>query len=374
MEDDMTLDKFISSDGHLVEPDDLWVTRMDQRFRERAPQPKMINGEKTWIIEGALTVSTENAWVKAEQAKHDPALDLEGRHKTARPGGLDPHLRLLDQDMDHIAAEVIYPGYALSLIASPDPEFQREAIKVYNTFLAEFCAVAPRRLIGAGLLPLRGPIQWAIEEAERCARMGLPSVLVPAGAPKRTFNDPYWQPLWPVLADLNLVVAMHAGGAEVKGFDFSYQSMLPLSLLVDGKVVMLVRAMTGMLASAVPQEFPRLRFVLVEAGIGWLAVLLRLLDHFWEDHRGWMEPRLHEPPSFYFHRQFYSTFEDDRPGLLTTELLNTDHLMWGSDYPHSEGTFPHSLEQVTKDFAGIPADLGHKLLRGNAARLYNIGA
>jgi uncharacterized protein len=106
----MTLDKFISSDGHLVEPDDLWVTRMDQRFRERAPQPKMVNGEKTWIIEGALTVSTENAWVKAEQAKHEPALDLEGRHKTARPGGLDPHLRLLDQDMDHISAEVIYPG------------------------------------------------------------------------------------------------------------------------------------------------------------------------------------------------------------------------------------------------------------------------
>jgi predicted TIM-barrel fold metal-dependent hydrolase len=87
-----------------------------------------------------------------------------------------------------------------------------------------------------------------------------------------------------------------------------------------------------------------------------------------------MEPRLYEPPSFYFHRQFYSTFEDDRAGLLTTELLNTDHLMWGSDYPHSEGTFPHSLEQVTKDFAGIQADLAHKLLRGNAARLYNIAA
>ena len=60
-------------------------------------------------------------------------------------------------------------------------------------------------------------------------------------------------------------------------------------------------------------------------------------------------------------------------GLLTRELLNTDHLLWGSDYPHSEGTFPHSLEQVTKDFAGIPVDLAHKLLRGNAARLYNIG-
>src|SRR5260370_12076207 len=95
-EDGMPLDKFISSDGHLVEPDDLWVTRMDQRFRDRAPQPKMVNGEKTWIIEGALTVSTENAWVKAEQAKHEPALDLEGRHKTARPARLDPHFPFLD--------------------------------------------------------------------------------------------------------------------------------------------------------------------------------------------------------------------------------------------------------------------------------------
>src|SRR5260370_36654726 len=125
------------------------------------------------------------------------------------------------------------------------------------------------------MLRLRGPIQGAVEEAQRCARLGLHSVLVPAGAPRPTFNDPYWEPVWPVLQDLNMIVGMHAGGAEVKGFDFSYQSMLPLSLLVDGKVVMLVRAMTGMLASAVPQEYPRLRFALVEAGVGWLAVLLR---------------------------------------------------------------------------------------------------
>jgi predicted TIM-barrel fold metal-dependent hydrolase len=102
--------------------------------------------------------------------------------------------------------------------------------------------------------------------------------------------------------------------------------------------------------------------------------VLRTMDHWWEDHRHWMEPKVDEAPSFYFKRQFWATFEDDRAGVLTRELIGVDRLMWGSDYPHTEGTFPRSREQVARDFTGIPEAEVYQMVAGNAARLYGLSA
>ena len=96
------------------------------------------------------------------------------------------------------------------------------------------------------------------------------------------------------------------------------------------------------------------------------------MDHWWTDHYRWMEPKLDALPSTYFRRQFWATFEDDRAGILTRELLGVDRLMWGSDYPHTEGTFPHSQAQIQKDFAGVPTDEVYRMVVGNAAGLYGL--
>ncbi len=200
----------------------------------------------------------------------------------------------------------------------------------------------------------------------------MPQVMIAAGVPKRPYHDPHYKPLWNALQDLDLMVAMHAGCYDEPFVDFSYQSVLPQSLIVEGKIILLERGMVNLISGAIPQTYPHLRFVLVEGGIGWIAPVLRLMDHFWEDHHKWMEPRLAEPPSFYFKRQFWATFEDDRPGLLTRSLINQDHLMWGSDYPHSEGTFPYSRQKIAADFVDLPASDTRKLVRDNAAALYAI--
>ena len=91
-----------------------------------------------------------------------------------------------------------------------------------------------------------------------------------------------------------------------------------------------------------------------------------------QDALGRMEPRLDEAPSVYFQRQFWATFEDDRAGILTREMLGVDRLMWGADYPHTEGTFPRSQEQIARDFAGIPEDEVYQMVVGNAAKLYGL--
>lgn len=121
-----------------------------------------------------------------------------------------------------------------------------------------------------------------------------------------------------------------------------------------------------------PHRHPKLRFVIAEGGIGWIASLLRFMDHWWNDHHHWMKPQLDESPSTYFHRQFWATFEDDRPGLLTRELLGVDRLMWGSDYPHTEGIFPRSREQIEEDFKGVPQAEARAMVADNAAHLYGV--
>jgi predicted TIM-barrel fold metal-dependent hydrolase len=142
--------------------------------------------------------------------------------------------------------------------------------------------------------------------------------------------------------------------------------------VVDSKIVMPLQAMVDLIWAGVPQRYPKLRFVIVEGGVGWMASVLRFMDHWWTDHHRWMEPKLDEPPSFYFKRQFWGTFEDDRAGLLTRELIGVDRLMWGSDYPHTEGTFPHSREQIAKDFVGIPEKEIRMMVAENAAQLYGV--
>jgi predicted TIM-barrel fold metal-dependent hydrolase len=366
------MDKFISADSHLMEPPDLWATRMDRRLRDRAPRPQLIGGENFWTVDNTPIISMESPLLASTERKHRPAIERRAaiKHEDVRPGGLDAHLRLVDQDLDSIAAEVVYPNWALFFFSISDPEYQRQCIRVFNDYAAEFCSAEPKRLIGAGMLPLRGPIDWAIEEARHCARLGLRGVLITAGLPARPYLDPYYEPLWDALDDLDLLVGMHSGARE-ELFKRANEGMGDF-WIVDQKMMVLQHGFTGLIAAAIPQRHPRLRFVMVEGGIGWIAPVLRLMDHWWEDHHEWIQPHLDETPSFYFKRQFWATFEDDRPGLMTRHLLNIDHLMWGSDYPHSEGTFPYSRQQIAKDFADIPAEETDKLVRRNAASLYGI--
>ncbi len=368
----LNIDRFVSADSHLNEPDDLWVKRMDRRFGDDAPRMEMRDGVKTWVVKGLYATAEDSPVMIATDEKQRAAMDTGkgGRHEQVRPGGLEPDQRLLDQDVDHIAAEVLYPGHALLFFGIADADYQRECLRVYNDFAAEFSAANPKRLLGVGMLPFRGPLEWAIAEAQRCARSGLREVMIP-NLPTRPYHDPYYEPLWQVLEDIGLPVVTHTATQEEQ-LDLTVTSVPLNAWVVDEKIVNMMRCLSRLIAGGVPQRHPRLRFVMVESGIGWIAGMLRFMDHWWEDHHKWMQPTLQEPPSVYFKQQFWATFEDDRPGVVTRHLLNPDHLMWGSDYPHSEGTFPHSKERIEQDFADIPEAETRRLVRDNAAEFYGL--
>ena len=365
---------YVSADGHVVEPADLWTTRMDKRFRDRAPRVESRPEADYYIIEGLTEFPVGLEGVTIEEKIQGQVTTPKGRrHAETRPGAWDPQPRLVDQERDHLRAEVIYPGgFGLQFFHVQDAEYQREIIRVYNDWISEFCSAAPDRLLGSALLPMRGPVEWAVEEAERIAGMkGIRTILIPAEV-ERSYARADYNPMWDALQDIGLPVSTHSGTGTGEAI-FAKIERLGTGLgVTDNKVLQPMRAMADLIWGAVPQRYPQLRFVVVEGGIGWVASLLGFMDHWWNDHRHWMEPQLDEAPSTYFKRQFWATFEDDRAGILTRELVGVDRLMWGSDYPHTEGTFPYSQEQIMRDFMGVPEAEVYQMVTGNAARLYGL--
>ena len=364
---------YVSADGHVVEPADLWTTRMDKRFRERAPRIEAGRKGDFYIIEGLAPFPVGFDGAAVNSRAEGKAMQTHFEFADTRPGAFDAKARLADQDLDHVRAEVIYPGIVGMVgYATPDAEYYREIARVYNDWMGEFSAEAPDRLLGVGLLPIRGPVEWIIEEAERVAKKGLRSVMLPIEVPGMYGRLKDSDRLWAALQDLDLPVAFHVATSATEEETPKVERLGVAVGLIEQKICTGERGLCDVIYAGIPQAFPKLRFILAEGGIGWIAAVLRLMDHWWEDHRGWMQPRLEEPPSTYFLRQFWATFEDDRAGLLTRELLNVDHLMWGSDYPHTEGVFPFSRERIAKDFADIPEDETLKIIGGNASQLYGL--
>jgi predicted TIM-barrel fold metal-dependent hydrolase len=366
---------YVSADAHVVEPGYLWSQRMDKKFRDEAPHIEARPDGDYYVIKGIedFPVSLEGATIE-DKIKGEIDKISGYRQSDTRPGAWDPIARRADMDLDNIRAEIVYPGlFGLQFSYAPDPEYRLACMQVYKDWLSEFCAAMPDRLIGAALLPMGGPIELTIKEAERAAKMGLRSFLIPARNEERPYSSPEYDRLWAALEDIGLPIGTHAGTGTRETLFAKFRRMGMGPAVTDSKITMPMQAMTDLIWFGVPQRYPKLRFVIVEGGIGWIASVLRFMDHWWTDHHRWMRPQLAEPPSFYFKHHFWATFEDDRPGLLTRELIGVDRLMWGSDYPHTEGTFPHSREQVAKDFAGISEHEIRMLVADNAARLYGIG-
>jgi len=185
--------RLLSADSHIVEPADLWLTRMDKKWRDKAPRITPLDETGDYIVIDGLR--------PRPLAFEGPMADLKAqgleipkpkgfRYADNRPGTWDPHERLKDQDVDGVAGEVLYPGVGLTLVRAPDADYLYACCRAYNDWLAEYCQPYPDRLKGVGMIPCRGPVEWAIAETERCAKLGLVSVMLPAWADDQPYNLP----------------------------------------------------------------------------------------------------------------------------------------------------------------------------------------
>jgi predicted TIM-barrel fold metal-dependent hydrolase len=259
----------------------------------------------------------------------------------------------------------------MGLYQLQDTELRSATFRAYNDWLADFVSAAPDRLVGVPLINL-GDIPEACRELTRARNIGLRGAMIWAGPPAdRPYSLPLYEPFWSLAEELHMPVSMHiltgaeGGGGSISG---SADRVAEYTLMHT----MVCRSLTSMIMSGVLARHPRLAVVSVENDTGWLASYLGRLDHASRRYYQLRSTEVEDPVSQYFHRQVYATFQDDRAGILTRELVGVDNLMWGSDFPHGDSTWPRSRETLAENFAGVDDIDRRKITSENVRRLYGL--
>ena len=369
----MTDMPIISADSHAEEPYSLF-DRLPPEYRARAPRIEMRDDGAYVIQEGQKPIRQDVAGSKLTEEDRR----REFRDKSdmvsgyGRESGTNIDLRLADQAEDGVSAEVIYPQAIFKILASPDPDYQLVFARLYNDWYHEVFGAHRSRFVVSATIPMLD-IPAAIKEAQRCVDLGFRSLSLPIAIPALPYNRPDYESFWSAAEELEVPIAFHVftRGENQIPEDLGEENSYGADLIMIGLGMAEAMSPLAMLtASGVLQNHPNLKFVLAECGIGWLAWFLTLMDELNEKRHMWHTPRLEMKPSEFFKRQGHITFGDDAVGLRNRDITGVDGLMWGSDYPHDEGTFPHSREVIARTFNDIPERETRKIVAENAARLY----
>jgi predicted TIM-barrel fold metal-dependent hydrolase len=344
----------------------MWAEYLPAAFRDQAPRVESTDEGDFEVFEGRRKpVLGINAMAGKKPEEYSL---MVRRLDDVRPGGYDPGARLEDMDADGIRAEVIYGGGPLP---SQNDELRLASYAAYNDWLADFCAKDPKRLLGVAYVPTDTP-ELAIAEVKRASGRGLRGCVIPRfPGEEGDWFDPQWDALWPAILDAGWAAAIHVGGRHRKAAMPSLDATGFMSDLLMSKFAM-AESVSRIVLSGILARHPDLKVVSVEGQLGWLSFAQSYLDHVWEKHRFWTKSELKERPSVYFRRQVYATFMEDPVGLREREHIGIDNILWSSDYPHSETTWPNSRKLTEEWTSGFPEEERRKILFGNAERLYDL--
>ena len=359
--------RLISSDSHVSIPETAWQEYLDPEFRDRAPYIESTDDGDFRVFEGKRS-PLQSIGNLAGKKPEDFSLTVR-RLDDMRAGAWDPAERLKDMDVDGLDAEVLYFGGPL---VTEDTPLRLSSVRGYNRWLADFCSHAPRRLLGMAALPIDTP-ELAIAELRHAERLGFAGATIPLFPPDGDYGEARWNPLWEAFIESGFPVGLHIGGRRpgtpVKGlFDSAPQF---IAGLVMSKLTM-AESLSELVYGLVMQRYPDLRFISVEAQIGWISLVQYYMDHVWEKHRYWTKSELKEPPSLYVKRQVFATFMEDPIGLRERHHIGIDNIMWASDYPHSETTWPNSKSLTDEWFGEFDQDDKAKILLGRSAKLFHL--
>jgi predicted TIM-barrel fold metal-dependent hydrolase len=244
-------------------------------------------------------------------------------------------------------------------------------MRAYNDWAAEFNAVSPNRLVVLAMLPSHDP-EVARAELERAASLGHRGALLSVfDAPDPPFEDA-WERFWATANHLAVPISFHLGAGlhSIKVRPGSWRMTAGVAVAP----LQLDEVLAGMIMSGILDRYPDVRVVLGEAGLGWVPYVLERLDHEHEKYRGVVQDVvLPETPRTYFRRQVFLTYEEDHLGLELLHHVGATNVMWASDYPHGDSTWPYSRNAIQESGLGTlsPADR-QLILWDNAARLYGI--
>ncbi len=354
-----------SADGHVQEPRDFLSARIDRAYHDRLPGIVLDGkGQPLQKTEGFRPVRIRN-------------VAYEGEDQLRNNAGKTPTERIDALTDDGVDAEILFPNKGLTIWATPDAKFSSamcrawnewawETFGSYNDRLAPMACIAPADLHGA------------IAEVQRCAALGFRGLSLPCkpvwGPPDHealNYNLPEFDPLWACVQEVGLPITFHvstgrdprtargSGGAVI---NYAVHSLAPT-----------MEPIANLCASGVLDRFEDLRFGSIEAGIGWVAWALGAMDEAYRKHHMWRRPKLKLLPSEYFKRNGFASFQEDKAGLdLAREHGLIDNFLWANDFPHHEGTWPHSAAAIERTMGHLTDGERSRILGLNTARIFKL--
>ena len=374
-------DPVISADGHVNEVPEMWE-RVPARYRERARAKMEKHPDGGWTInflESRIYIPHPGRKLsddeRAREFRRDPT------------GGADLERRIADQGRDGVHGEVVFPNLLLALGNGPDAEFNLAVARAYNDWVYDVFSPMPERYVAAPLIPV-DDIDCAVAEAERCLAKGFRTLMIPCANAFRPYHRAEYEPIWSLVEEARVPLNFHVftgnlffgtDFAAVEGMSLEEFATRRVDTQLADRVERLSTTVMGMAAGMGPivhltgggvlERHPELRFVVTEAECGWLAWTLQAMDAM-QDRRRLGLQRLSMKASQYFLRQGAVTITNDPVALRNLEFTGTDCIMWGNDYPHDEGTFPHSEKFREQIRAQTTPEQARSIFAGNAARIY----
>ena len=368
----MTAPRVVDADGHVMEPMSAWEGLPDSqrlhRTRDGYGLDHVFVGDQEIVTVSLGLLGTPGS----DMSDRSNSPPLEG----ALPGGFDPVQRLADMDSEGIDTAVLYPSIGLNFWPIEDPDAAVALARAYNDWLAGYCSAAPTRLFGAAMLPMQDPVAAVAELRRAHDDLGFPAAFLrPNPCLGRTIAHPKHEPIWEAAEELDVAIGIHEGSSNtIATLGTDRKPFNPLVLHAVSHAFEQMLACAQLISSGVLERHPSLRVAFLEAGGGWAPYWLWRLDEQVHGYHRYA-PDLSLLPSEYFARQCWVSFEIDEPTLPTLlPGLGEDRIVWGSDYPHHDSTFPGAVAKLEATIMSLPATSRAKVLGGNALELYHLPA
>jgi predicted TIM-barrel fold metal-dependent hydrolase len=387
--------RIVSADAHVLEPPHIWETWLPKEHRAKAPVlAKDVDGGDGWRFAGSAEPDPIGL-VTTPGLPWDQFRWTGVTYEQARPGCYDGSARLADLDIDGVDAEILFPPQRTigHFLGDEDDDFVRAGVDAYNRFLwEEFCAPDRDRLVGMAQIGSTG-VDDAVDTLRKAKATGFHGVVIscwPSGGDSISDDD---DPFWATAADEGMPVCIHInligrtarqraraavaaqGGTRPLYGDGDKASKANAKAVggLSGVFSMVPGVIGQLIFTGVFERFPDLHVAMIETGVGWIPYFVEQMDDRYWRNRSWGNIPLSEPPSFYWYRNMSATFIVDRWGIANRHGVGVDNMMWSTDYPHHGNDWPYSRKAINDAMADVPADEKHRIVAGNAVRIFGLG-
>ncbi|HEX4505894.1 MAG TPA: amidohydrolase family protein [Alphaproteobacteria bacterium] len=376
--------ELIDADAHVNPPPTFWDDYLPKDLADRGPKIEEGGPDEThdWVVfEGSRKPLNIMSSVTGQGRNFRPV----GRRSDIQSGSWEPAARLDDMARDGVSRAALFGGGPLG---TADNDLYLASFGAYNRWLADFCGHDPKLLVGVAYLPMQD-IDQSIVMLKEAARLGHKAVNIPAfpqskkgtagggfaaqvlaltGDPdgELQYDNPEFDRFWKTCVDLDMPITIHLGARVARP-----QMTRFLPNLVMSKVCM-AEPISIMIFGGVFDRFPALRFASIESGVGWMSWMAEYMDSIYLNQRHWLQLELKREPSFYMDQNIYGSFIRDPVGIRNRDLPGGRNIMWSTDYPHSETTWPDSRAVMDRQFAGLTDDQRRPIVRDNAVRFFGL--